>query len=138
MFNINIAIIQSSRPAKFIIAQRIGLNRHLPTLLQVFKNQNLILGRSEGLKLMDSRIPVLMIGKKNIRSYVLDVVMLFNQGMDKVVIIGRGPSISKAVNVYNALKARLGDALQLDGVEIGSEVRGHRLVSFIKITISRK
>ncbi|RLG89368.1 MAG: DNA-binding protein [Thermoprotei archaeon] len=87
---------------------------------------------------MESRTPILMIGKKNIRSYVLDIVMLFNQGMDKVIIVGRGPSINKAVNVYNALKARLGDALQLDGVEIGSEVRGHRLVSFIKITISRK
>ncbi len=87
---------------------------------------------------METRTPVLMIGKKSVRSYVLDVIMMFNQGIERVVLMGRGNGIAKAVNVYNALKARLGDALQLDDVEIGSEMRGHKLVSFIKITVSRK
>jgi len=80
---------------------------------------------------------VVIIGKKSIPDYVLDVILKFNEGIDEVVIKGRGQMISKAVDVYNALKSRLGDSLELVSVNIDSEeVRG-RLVSYIEIRVRR-
>ncbi len=63
---------------------------------------------------------VVIIGKKSIPDYVLDVILKFNEGIDEVVIKGRGQMISKAVDVYNALKSRLGDSLELVSVNIDS------------------
>ncbi len=80
---------------------------------------------------------VVLIGKKPIDNYVLSAIVLFNQGEDEVVIKARGDNISKAVDVYNALKDRLGDGVELVDVEIGSEHSRGRLVSFIKIRIKR-
>lgn len=80
---------------------------------------------------------VVVIGKKSVANYVLASIVLFNQGVDEVVIKGRGEAITKAVDVYNALKSRLGDSLELVKVEIGSERSGRRLTSYIAIRVKR-
>lgn len=80
---------------------------------------------------------IVVIGKKSVANYVLASIVLFNQGMDEVIIKGRGEAISKAVDVYNALKTRLGDSLELVEVEIGSERAGKRLTSYISIKVRR-
>ncbi len=80
---------------------------------------------------------VVVIGKKSIPDYVLEIILKFNEGIDEVVIKGRGQMISKAVDVYNALKSKLGDSLQLVSVNIDSDQRGNRLVSYIEIRVRR-
>ena len=81
---------------------------------------------------------MVIIGKKSIPEYVLDIILKFNEGYDEVVIVGRGQMISKAVDVYNALKSRLADSLQLVSVRIDSEIgRNNRLIPFIEIRVRR-
>ena len=80
---------------------------------------------------------VIVVGKKPVANYVLTSIIMFNQGMDEVVIKGRGENISKAVDVYNALKDRLGESLELVSIEIGSERGGRRLLPFIEIKVRR-
>ncbi len=80
---------------------------------------------------------MVVIGRKPISSYVLAVIVMFNQGVDEVVIKARGEAISKAVEVYNALRDRLGDSIELVGAEIGSEYTRSRRTSYIKIRVRR-
>lgn len=80
---------------------------------------------------------MVVIGRKSVSNYVLAVIVMFNQGIDEVVLKARGEAINKAVEVYNALRDRLGDSIELAGVEIGSEYSGTRRVSYIKIRIKR-
>ncbi len=80
---------------------------------------------------------VVVIGKKSIPDYVLDVILKFNEGYDEVIIRGRGQMICKAVDVYNALKNKLGDSLQLVSVNIDSDNVGNRLISYIEIRVRR-
>lgn len=78
-----------------------------------------------------------VIGRKSVSNYMLAVIVMFNQGVDEVVLKARGEAINKAVEVYNALRDRLGDSIELAGVEIGSEYSGTRRISYIKIKIKR-
>ena len=80
---------------------------------------------------------VIVIGKKPIANYVLDAIVMFNQGFDEIVIKGRGDLISKAVDVVNALRERLRGSLEIKSIEIGSEKSGNSITSYIKITIQR-
>ena len=57
---------------------------------------------------------VIVIGKKPIANYVLDAIVMFNQGFDEIVIKGRGDLISKAVDVTEIVNALL---TELDGLE---------------------
>ncbi|ACP35355.1 Alba, DNA/RNA-binding protein [Sulfolobus islandicus Y.G.57.14] len=74
---------------------------------------------------------------KNVEDHVLDVIVLFNQGIDEVILKGIGREISKAVDVYNSLKDRLGDGIQLVNVQTGSEVRDRRRISYILLRLKR-
>ncbi|AAK41238.1 DNA-binding protein [Saccharolobus solfataricus] len=74
---------------------------------------------------------------KNVEDHVLDVIVLFNQGIDEVILKGTGREISKAVDVYNSLKDRLGDGVQLVNVQTGSEVRDRRRISYILLRLKR-
>jgi len=77
------------------------------------------------------------VGNKPLSEYLVSTAILFNQGIRKVTLRGRGENISKTVSLYNALKARMGDAIELRDVRIGSEeVRG-KLISFIEIDLER-
>ncbi len=79
----------------------------------------------------------LSVGSKPLGDYIVSAAILFNQGYKQVLIKGRGSNISKAVALYNALKERMGDALKLVNVRIGSnEVRG-KIVSYIEILVER-
>jgi len=82
----------------------------------------------------ESRITV---GNKPVIDYIVSIAILLNQGIKRIIIRGRGPNISKAVAVYNAVKDRMGDAIKLSDVRIGSEDRRGKLISFIEIVIER-
>lgn len=74
---------------------------------------------------------------KRIEDYVLDIIVMFNQGYDEVEIKGIGNSIYKAVEVYNMLKDRLGEGIILEKTDIGSEVKDRRRISYISIKLKR-
>ncbi len=80
---------------------------------------------------------VVIVGKKPVSDYVLSIILLFNQGHDTVVIRAKGDAISKAVDVYNALKARLADSIELESVNIDSQEVGRRLIPMIEIRVKR-
>jgi len=83
-------------------------------------------------------LSVVNVGKKPVEDYLFDVILRFQEGEDTVVIKGFGVFISKAVDVYNRLKERLGESIELMDVEIGSEKTGRRIKPFIAIKVKRK
>ncbi|MEM2234837.1 MAG: DNA-binding protein [Desulfurococcaceae archaeon] len=88
----------------------------------------------------ESEMPekVINVVARPLNDYVFNVVVSFNQGISELVIKGRGKFISKAVDVYNALLNRLGDSIELIGVNIGSERFKGRRRAFIAIKIRHK
>ncbi len=80
---------------------------------------------------------VVIVGRKPLPDYVLEVILLFNEGYDEVIIKGQGPNVGKAVDLYNAVKRRLQDGVELAGVKIDSIERGRRLIPLIEIRIRR-
>ncbi len=81
---------------------------------------------------------IIDIGRRPVEDYVFEAVISFQEGVDEIILKGRGDFISRAVDVYWALKDRLGDSIELSNVEIGSErIRG-RMRSYIAIHIKRK
>ncbi|RLG82434.1 MAG: DNA-binding protein [Thermoprotei archaeon] len=77
------------------------------------------------------------IGNKPLIDYIVSLAILFNQGIRRIIIRGSGDKISKAIAVYNALKERMGDAVKLNDVRIGSENRRGRMVSYIEIVVEK-
>ncbi|TRM96473.1 hypothetical protein DJ530_12770, partial [Sulfolobus sp. E1] len=67
---------------------------------------------------------------KSVEDHVLDIIVMFNQGLNEIKLKGVGKEISKAVDIYNTLKDRLGEGVQLLGVETGSEVKDRRRTSY--------
>ena len=62
---------------------------------------------------------------------------MFNQGVNKIILMGRGGNISKTVALYNTLKDRMGDAIKLRDVRIGSEEVKGKIISYIEIEVER-
>ncbi len=81
---------------------------------------------------------VITVVKDNINEYVLRAILAINGGTPVIEIVGRGKNIYKAVYVFNRLRARLEDAIELDRVEIGSEERARRRIPYIKIVLKQK
>ncbi len=85
------------------------------------------------------RDEVIVVGRERPYRYVLEIIVRMNQGSDRITIIGRDRNIPKAITVYNILRDRLGDALELREVNIGSTYsKRNRRISYIEIKISRK
>lgn len=61
------------------------------------------------------------VGKKNVMSYVLAVVTLFNKGEKEVVIMARGRSISKAVDIAEITRNRFLPEVKVSDIKIGTE-----------------
>ena len=80
----------------------------------------------------------IVLGNKPLRSYLLDVVVALNRGVENVEILGKGRHISRAVTLFNMLHGRLGDSLNLEKVEIGSVHERGRRISYIRIVVSRR
>ncbi|MEM0363870.1 MAG: DNA-binding protein [Sulfolobaceae archaeon] len=74
---------------------------------------------------------------KSIEDHVLDIIVMFNQGFDEVVVKGIGKEISRAVDIYNRLKERLGDGVQIVNIETGSEIKDKRRISYILLRLKR-
>ncbi len=83
-------------------------------------------------------VKIIDVTRKPVSDYVFDAVVTFNQGVDELIIKGRGDYISKAVDVYRVLSERLGDTIEVVKIEIGSEKFRGRRRSYIMIRIKRK
>lgn len=81
---------------------------------------------------------VIDVSRKPVSDYVFDAVVSFNQGVDEIIIKGRGDFISKAVDVYRYLAERLGDSIEIVNIDIGSEKFKGRRRSYIAIRVRRK
>ncbi|MDT7873008.1 MAG: DNA-binding protein [Sulfolobaceae archaeon] len=74
---------------------------------------------------------------KSVEDYVLDIISLFNQGSQEVEIKGNGFEINKVVDIYNQLVDRLKEGVKLEKVDIGSEVKDKRRVSYLLLKLRR-
>lgn len=98
-------------------------------------------GGSEKLQDSDS-MECILVGNKNVMSYVLACVTLFNKGAMKVVIKARGRLISRAVDVAEITRHRFISDLTVKSIEIGTTTvqtdKGSDLnVSTIDITLTK-
>ena len=64
---------------------------------------------------------VILVGSKDLMSYVLNTVTLFNQGASVVSIKARGRAISRAVDVAEITRKRFMDNVDLKDITIGTE-----------------
>lgn len=98
-------------------------------------------GDTEKLQDGDS-MECILVGNKNVMSYVLACVTLFNKGAGRVVIKARGRLISRAVDVAEITRHRFISDLTVKNIEIGTTTvqtdKGSDLnVSTIDITLTR-
>jgi DNA-binding protein len=99
--------------------------------------------KSEGKTLRDSTgMDCILVGSKNVMSYVLACVTLFNKGAIEVVIKARGRLISRAVDVAEITRHRFLPELVVKSIEIDTTTvqtdKGSDLnVSTIDITLAK-
>ena len=99
--------------------------------------------KSEGKPLQDSTgMDCILVGNKNVMSYVLACVTLFNKGANEVVIKARGRLISRAVDVAEITRHRFIEDLVVKSIEIDTTTvqtdKGSDLnVSTIDITLAK-
>ncbi|MGY5871562.1 MAG: DNA-binding protein Alba [Candidatus Thorarchaeota archaeon] len=84
----------------------------------------------------------ILVGNKNVMSYVLACVTLFNKGANEVVIKARGRLISRAVDVAEITRHRFLSELGVKSIEIDTTTvqtdKGSDLnVSTIDITLAK-
>ncbi|GBE19039.1 DNA/RNA-binding protein albA [archaeon BMS3Abin16] len=82
------------------------------------------------------------VGKKNVMSYVLAVVTIFNKGEGEVQIMSRGRSISKAVDIAEITRNRFLPEVKVSDIKIGTEEMTTKegtktKVSTIEITLKK-
>ncbi len=90
-----------------------------------------------GARGMQAKEHFILVGRNDVSEYALRTIIALRETSDDeiVVIKGRGDNISKAVDVYNEVVSRIGDALKLVSVNIGSDKVGRRKLSFIEIKV---
>jgi len=88
------------------------------------------------------RDAVVLVGSKNVMSYVLACVTLFNKGAKEVVIKARGRLISRAVDVAEITRHRFVTDVKVKDIQIDTTTvktdKGSDLnVSTVDITLSK-
>ncbi|MBN2014385.1 MAG: DNA-binding protein Alba [Candidatus Altiarchaeota archaeon] len=85
---------------------------------------------------------IVLVGRKEIMSYVLAVVTQFNAGEKDVIIKARGKAISRAVDIAEIVKRRFVQNLNTGDIVIGTEEiqgdEGPVKVSTIEITLAKQ
>ncbi|MEM0001082.1 MAG: DNA-binding protein [Desulfurococcaceae archaeon] len=81
---------------------------------------------------------VLVVSKKPIKEYLIEIALLFQESAEVVVLKGHGRFISKAVDLYNAVLYRMKDSVELVNVSIGSDVVKGKVKPYIAIKIKRR
>jgi DNA-binding protein len=69
----------------------------------------------------ESKDSVILVGKKNTKSYVLAVITLLNQGIKNITLKARGKSISTAVDVAEMVRNKFAKDLKVEAINISTE-----------------
>ncbi|MCC6061397.1 MAG: DNA-binding protein [Desulfurococcales archaeon] len=86
-----------------------------------------------------SKYPMIIVGRESPMTYATEIILRLNQGVDRIILIGKGRNISKAAVIYNILRSKLRDAVNIDEITIGSiETQNRRLISYLAVIISRR
>jgi DNA-binding protein len=99
--------------------------------------------KADAEKLQDrDNMDCILVGNKNVMSYVLACVTLFNKGANEVVIKARGRLISRAVDVAEITRHRFVTDLTVKSIEIDTTTvqtdKGSDLnVSTIEIALTK-
>ena len=85
---------------------------------------------------------IIYIGNRNVMSYVLATVTMFNKGFDKVVLKGRGRGISRAVDTAEVVRNKFLPDVKVKEIKTGTEEvigeNGERVeVSSMEIVLER-
>lgn len=85
----------------------------------------------------ERRKRIVLVTRSPLEEQVLNVILSLRELKENEVLVvkGRGDFIPKAIDVYNEVRKRLGSALVLEGVSIGSERAGRRILSYIEIAL---
>lgn len=78
---------------------------------------------------MKSRgVPKITVGRRgNVMEYVLQIIVDFNRGMDRIGLIAYGRDVCKLADVVAGIRERLGDSIHIVAWEIDNrKVRGRR------------
>ncbi len=81
-----------------------------------------------------------IVGSKPIMNYIVACITLFNAGRSQIKVRARGKNISKAVNVVEMLRRVFVKDLEIENIEIGTDVLkdeagNERSISTISITL---
>ena len=90
---------------------------------------------------------IVYVGKKPLHAYIKAVSTAHEEGEESVILVARGATISRAVDVAEVCRRRNGiiastlpESIYVDGVEIGTEEvprdEGTKSVSHIRIKLS--
>ncbi len=69
----------------------------------------------------ETKDSIVLIGKKNTKSYVLAVITLLNQGINTIILKARGKSISTAVDVAEMVRNKFAKDLLVKDIKISTE-----------------
>lgn len=90
---------------------------------------------------MAEEVGVIYVGNKPVSSYVLAAVTQFTSGAKKISLKARGRAISRAVDAAELIRRFMGDKVQYESINIGSEKVGEpgkeRTVSTIEIVLAK-
>ncbi|EWG07086.1 MAG: DNA/RNA-binding protein [Candidatus Aramenus sulfurataquae] len=86
---------------------------------------------------MADKTQIVITSSKTVDEHVLEILSMFNQGVNEVELKGYGREINKLVDVYNQLKDKLGEGVKLENAQTGSEVREKRRISYLLIRLSK-
>ncbi|MHA1595594.1 MAG: DNA-binding protein Alba [Candidatus Baldrarchaeia archaeon] len=86
---------------------------------------------------------VVFVGKKPLSSYILAAITQLNEGAKRIVLKARGRAISRAVDIAEILRKRLGFNLEVKDIKTGTETLttpdGKQInVSAIEIVLERQ
>jgi DNA-binding protein Alba len=99
---------------------------------------------SESEKTEKEMVPVVLVGKRPVMSYVFSAVTLFDKGFNEVTFKARGLSIKRAIDAVEILKRQFVKDIKSQEVKIGTEQAPNPAdgttgnVSFIEIILRNK
>jgi len=82
----------------------------------------------------DAKDGIILIGKKNPKSYVLAVITLLTQGSNKIILKARGKSISTAVDVAEMVRNKFAKDLKVEDIKIATEELNNEDGSIVRVS----
>jgi len=82
----------------------------------------------------DAKDGVILVGKKNTKSYVLAVITILNQGSTRITLKARGKAISTAVDVAEMVRNKFAKDLKVEDIKIATEELSNEDGSTVRVS----